>query len=71
MYRDEMAKIFSHGLQNGYKGKGHMMYGNDVVVCPSCVPAVNEKNSQGNMIAIVIGVVGFLIVIIITLAQRS
>lgn len=71
MYRDEMVKIFAHGLQNGYKGKSHLTYGNDVVVCPSCVPDVKEKNKEGNMIAIAIGVVGFIIALFIAIVQRG
>ena len=71
MYRDEMVKTFAHGFQNGYKGKGYVLHGHDVVVCPSCVPVVKEKNLQANIFAIAFGVVGFLIVVFITLAQRG
>jgi hypothetical protein len=57
MYRDEMVKIFGHGLQSGHKQKGALLYGAPVVVCPGCVEAVREKNKEGNILAVVAWIV--------------
>jgi hypothetical protein len=65
MYRNEMIKIFAYGLQNGYRGKGYLMHGNNVVVCSSCIPLVKEKNSESDKIALFIGIVGFLVLLLI------
>jgi hypothetical protein len=62
MYRDEMVKIFGHGFQSGYKQKGALLYGAPVVVCPDCVEAVQEKNRQNNVYAIIALIVTAIVV---------
>lgn len=62
MCRDEMVKIFAHGMQSGHKRKGPVMYGSDVVVCPGCVNSVQEENRRSNVLAIVALIVTTLVV---------
>jgi hypothetical protein len=57
MYRDEMVKIFGHGLQTGHKQQGALRYGANVVVCRDCVETVREKNREGNVLAVIAWIV--------------